>query len=141
MNQVDTVKKVFELIENKNADAVAQYLSADFTISGPFPEPMPGQEWLALQENMMDPAFPDWAWNINDIHQHGDQVHMTYSITGTNTGDLDLSQMGMPVIPTTGRAIQLELDEAVSVKTVVLLTPEEVDEAAKKTVAYRPPGK
>jgi len=30
---------------------------------------------------------------------------------------------------------------AVSVKTVVLLTPEEVDEAAKKTVDYRPPGK
>jgi uncharacterized protein with GYD domain len=28
---------------------------------------------------------------------------------------------------------------AVSVKTVVLLTPEEMDEAAKKTVAYRSP--
>lgn len=27
-----------------------------------------------------------------------------------------------------------------STKTVVLLTPEEVDAAAKKTVAYRPPG-
>ena len=30
---------------------------------------------------------------------------------------------------------------AVSVKTVVLLTPEEVDEASRKTVEYRPPGK
>jgi uncharacterized protein with GYD domain len=29
---------------------------------------------------------------------------------------------------------------AVTVKTVVLMTPEEADEAAKKTVAYRPPG-
>ena len=29
---------------------------------------------------------------------------------------------------------------SVSVKTVVLLTPEEVDTATKKTVAYRPPG-
>jgi uncharacterized protein with GYD domain len=29
---------------------------------------------------------------------------------------------------------------AVSVKTVVLLTPEEIDEAAKKSVDYRPPG-
>lgn len=28
----------------------------------------------------------------------------------------------------------------VSVKTVVLMTPEEVDEATKKTVDYRPPG-
>jgi uncharacterized protein with GYD domain len=29
---------------------------------------------------------------------------------------------------------------AVSVKTVVLITPEEVDEATKKIVNYRPPG-
>ena len=28
-----------------------------------------------------------------------------------------------------------------SVKTTVLLTPEEIDEAAKKSVDYRPPGK
>ncbi len=29
---------------------------------------------------------------------------------------------------------------AVILKTTVLLTPEEIDEAAKKTVGYRPPG-
>ena len=29
---------------------------------------------------------------------------------------------------------------AASIKTTVLLTPEEIDEAAKKSVAYRPPG-
>jgi uncharacterized protein with GYD domain len=29
---------------------------------------------------------------------------------------------------------------AVTVKTTVLMTPEEVDEAAKKTSDYRPPG-
>lgn len=30
---------------------------------------------------------------------------------------------------------------AVTVKTVVLLTPEEMDQAAKKTVTYTPPGR
>jgi len=30
---------------------------------------------------------------------------------------------------------------AVTAKTVVLLTPEEMDQAAKKTVAYTPPGR
>jgi hypothetical protein len=29
---------------------------------------------------------------------------------------------------------------AVTVKTVVLLTPEEIDQAAAKTVSYSPPG-
>ena len=32
------------------------------------------------------------------------------------------------------------LSETFSIKTVVLLTPEEVDEAVKKTVDFRPPG-
>lgn len=30
---------------------------------------------------------------------------------------------------------------AASTKTVVLLTPEEIDKATKKSIAYRPPGK
>jgi uncharacterized protein with GYD domain len=30
---------------------------------------------------------------------------------------------------------------AVSTNTVVLLTPEEIDEATKKSISYRPPGK
>ena len=30
---------------------------------------------------------------------------------------------------------------AVATKTTVLMTPEEMDEASKKTVSYRPPGK
>ena len=30
---------------------------------------------------------------------------------------------------------------AVGVKTIVLLTPEEIDSATQKTVGYRPPGK
>jgi uncharacterized protein with GYD domain len=30
---------------------------------------------------------------------------------------------------------------AVNVKTTVLLTPEEIDQATKKSVAYRPPGR
>jgi hypothetical protein len=29
---------------------------------------------------------------------------------------------------------------ALKIKTTVLLTPEEIDQAAKTTVAYRPPG-
>ena len=30
---------------------------------------------------------------------------------------------------------------AIAIKTTVLITPEEIDEAAKRTVSYRPPGK
>ena len=42
---------------------------------------------------------------------------------------------------TTAAALVVNASGAVKIKTVVLLTPEEVDEAIKKTVEYRPPGK
>lgn len=37
-------------------------------------------------------------------------------------------------------ALTVSASGVVAVKTTVLLTPEEVDEAAKKTPSYRPPG-
>jgi hypothetical protein len=36
--------------------------------------------------------------------------------------------------------LRVNASGAAMCKTTVLITPEEVDEAAKKTVAYRPPG-
>jgi uncharacterized protein with GYD domain len=37
-------------------------------------------------------------------------------------------------------ALTVNASGAASVKTTILMTPEEVDQAAKKTVTYRPPG-
>ena len=41
---------------------------------------------------------------------------------------------------TTAASLIVNASGAVKVKTIVLLTPEEVDQAVKKTVDYRPPG-
>ena len=38
-------------------------------------------------------------------------------------------------------SLAINASGAVRLKTVVLLSPEEMDEAAKKTVSYRPPGR
>lgn len=38
-------------------------------------------------------------------------------------------------------ALAVSQSGAVSLKTVVLMTPEEMDQASKKTVDYRPPGR
>lgn len=37
-------------------------------------------------------------------------------------------------------ALAVNASDAIAIKTVVLLTPEEVDAAAERSVAYRPPG-
>lgn len=44
------------------------------------------------------------------------------------------------IVDITAAAIMVNATRMVNVKTVALLTPEEVDLAAQKTVSYRPPG-
>ena len=43
-------------------------------------------------------------------------------------------------VTATAAALAINQSGAVTVKTVVLMSPEDVDKAAKKSVAYRPPG-
>lgn len=115
MGAVETASRVWQLIEAKDTASAAELLTDDFTFSGPVPEPISGAEWLGMHDKL-NAAFPDWKFNISDVHEHGDVVHITAQITGTHTGDLDLSPMGMPTVPATGNAVQLpqeELDVAV----------------------------
>lgn len=116
MNAVDTAKRVFELIEAKDTAGAAKLLTDDFTFSGPTPEPIGGAQWLAMHDKL-NAAFPDWKFNLTDVHEHGDFIHSTAQITGTHTGDLDLSPMGMPTIPATGKAVKLPREE-LNVKVV-----------------------
>ncbi len=43
-------------------------------------------------------------------------------------------------VSTAAFSLMINASGAINAKTIVLLTPEEIDEAAKKTVNYRPPG-
>jgi uncharacterized protein with GYD domain len=44
------------------------------------------------------------------------------------------------IVTATAAALTVNATGAVQVRTTVLITPEEVDQATKKTVQYRPPG-
>lgn len=114
MNQVDTARKLFELIENKDTASALKMLTEDFTFSGPTPEPVNGQMWMGLHDRL-NMAFPDWSFNMTGFHLHGDEVHGEVQISGTHTGELDLSPLGMPNIPATGTRIQLPV-EGVTIK-------------------------
>lgn len=110
MNDVEVASKVFELIEAKDTAGAKALLADGMTFSGPVPEPVGGDMWMGLHDKL-NAGFPDWSFNLSGVHQHGDVVHATAQITGTHTGDLDLSPMGMPVVPATGKAIQLPQEE------------------------------
>jgi uncharacterized protein with GYD domain len=57
-------------------------------------------------------------------------------------GDADCYAIGdMPdAVSAAALALKLNASGRVQVTTTVLMTPEEVDEAAKKSIDYRPPG-
>ncbi|NIS83501.1 MAG: hypothetical protein GTO14_25635 [Anaerolineales bacterium] len=83
-------------------DSVASLLSEDFQFSGPVPEPIGSAEWLGLTR-IFQTAFPDINYNMRIVSVNGNEIKTTTRLSGTHTGNLDLSAMGMGVFPPTGK--------------------------------------
>jgi len=56
-------------------------------------------------------AFPDWKFNSADLREEGGEIRGTVQITGTHKGELDLSALGMPNVPATGKTVNLPREE------------------------------
>ena len=84
-------------------DTVASYLADDFQFSGPVPEPIDGKQWIGMSKTLKA-AFPDIKYNLRVVGVEGNVVTTVTQLTGTHTGDLDLTAMGMGVIPATGKS-------------------------------------
>ena len=110
MKQPELARKVFDLIENNKMDEAAKLLSDDFVFSGPVPDPLNRGKWLELQ-SLLGIGFPDWSFNFKYMHNHGSDCHCSVQITGTHTRDLDLTALGLQVIPKTGSSIKLPKED------------------------------
>lgn len=55
--------------------------------------------------HLLQSAFEDFKTVVSDARQEGDNVILTSHFEGTHTGDLDLSALGMGVIPGSGKRI------------------------------------
>jgi hypothetical protein len=86
-------------------DKSAMYLSDDFqftdSIGGP---PFDKAGWIGMGK-LFQRSFPDIKEVIDDIREEGDQVMLTSHFEGTFTNDLDLSVVGMGVIPASGKMV------------------------------------
>jgi predicted ester cyclase len=111
MNNSELVRALMSAIEAGNMAKAGSLLTDDFRISGPFPEPLGKDQWLGIQMTMKK-AFPDWSFNVEKVEDHGDSATAYYHITGTHKGALDLSPMGMPVIPASSKSIELPDEHA-----------------------------
>jgi predicted ester cyclase len=95
-------------------DTLADLLADDFQFSGPVPEPIDRDQFLVLMEVMWN-AFPDLQFNTRLVDISRNVVRFTNQLAGTHTGDLDLSFMGMGVIPATGRSFSMAREDGESV--------------------------
>jgi predicted ester cyclase len=104
MSATQTVEAFSEAMEARDWEKVASYLSDDFTLSGPTPQPVGKNEFIAIQSAFMT-AIPDWSFNLSHLKEQGDKVLATVRVTGTHNRDLAVP--GLPPVPATNKKISL----------------------------------
>ncbi|MFQ5943910.1 MAG: ester cyclase [Anaerolineales bacterium] len=107
----EVVRAMMTAVDNGDMETAASYLSADFVFSGPVPEPIDKAQWVDMQRQLLA-GFPDWSFNLSDVREQDQIATTTYQITGTHTGELNLSPLGLPKIPATGKSISLPEERA-----------------------------
>lgn len=95
-----------------SAEAASRYLAPDVTLEAKGEPPTVGRDgWLARQ-TMFEQSFGDLAESPIIDRVEGNIVHGRNSVTGTHTGDLDLTAAGLGVIAATNRRASLEVHVA-----------------------------
>jgi predicted ester cyclase len=111
MDNREVTYAFLEAFQAGDFDTAATYMADDFVFSGPTPEPISGAAWFGLSAALRA-AFPDLSYNFRVVSVDGDVVATTTQLTGTHTGDLDLSRIGkMGIIPATGKSVSLPEEE------------------------------
>ena len=101
MSRREFIKKAFNL----DSPDQGAYFADDFqwtdSLGSP---PMDKKSWLGMGD-LMQSAFPDLKIIVEDIREEGDEVVVTSRFAGTFKNDMDLSPLGLGVVPATGKAV------------------------------------
>ena len=90
---------------SSNIEANERYLADDFqTLDQDGNVQMNREAYLGLS-HLLFASFKDFKVDFADVRAEGDSVIVSSHFEGTHTGDLDLSAMGVGVIPASGKRI------------------------------------
>ena len=99
MNRIELIKAAFDL---NNPEQYSHY-SDDFQYSDELGSPSQDKDtWTALDRSFRS-AFPDLSLVVEDVQEEGDGIVVTSRYFGTFTNDLDLSAVGLGIVPATGK--------------------------------------
>ncbi len=106
-------------------EANMSYLSDDFQNLDQDGNVIMDKEAYIGMTQLLSAALKDFKAVYSDVREEGESVIVSYHFEGTHTGDLDLSAMGMGVVPASGKKIvwpeassefKIEGDKIVSIK-------------------------
>jgi len=129
MDSKATVQALMDAVQKGDFVKAQSTLSNDFQFSGPVPQPISGPAWMGMSASLKT-AFPDLNYQFKTESVDGDTVHISAQLKGTHKGTLDLSAMGLGVIPPTNKTFAAALEHGESsvqdgkVKTWVMKSTE-----------------
>jgi len=103
MDPKATVQALMDSVQKGDFAKAKSLLSDDFQFSGPVPEPINGDAWMGMSMNLKK-AFPDLDYHFHVEGADGDVVKLSANLKGTHHADLDLTALGMGVIPATHKS-------------------------------------
>lgn len=109
MNQRETVQTLMDSIQKGDFKNAKTLLADDFQFSGPIPEPVNREGWLAMSA-VLKTAFPDLDYHFKVIGADDDVVKTTSQLSGTHRGSFDLTNMKMGVIAATNKPFAAKLE-------------------------------
>ncbi len=108
-SKVDVYKKYYEAAWADPPASIVEagetYLSDDFKNFDKDGNVIGDKAAYIGMTNLLAAAFKDFKAVYSDIREEGDSVIVSSHFEGTHTGDLDLSAMGMGVVPASGKKI------------------------------------
>jgi ketosteroid isomerase-like protein len=109
MNQREIVQTLLDSVQKGDFVKTKSLLADDFQFSGPIPEPVNRETWLAISASLKT-AFPDLDYHFKVVGADDDVVRTTSKLSGTHRGSLDLTNMKMGVIPPTNKTFDAKLE-------------------------------
>jgi predicted ester cyclase len=91
--------------KNPTSPETAGYLTDDFQNTDKDGKALADKKTYIGMGAMMSSAFTGLKFVFTDLHEEGDDVVATFHAEGSHTGPLDLSAMGMGVVPPSGKMI------------------------------------
>jgi predicted ester cyclase len=113
MGAIETGNAFVAALNAQQWDAVANYLTDDFTSTGNTPQPLGKQEFIGFQK-IWFAGMPDYHVASENVRADGNAVHSTTRVTGAQTKPLVFP--GLPPIPATGKRVTVTIPTTVTMR-------------------------